>query len=67
MKSVGSHESRSQWTLMKNSEFNNKHKNKDWKLSTIFSVWYFKHNIFPDIILKKHKSRLFAHGGMKQW
>ena len=28
-KAVEAHESRSHWTLTKNSEFNNKHKNKD--------------------------------------
>ena len=33
---------------MKNSEFNNKHKNKEDKLKNIISNWYFKHKRFLD-------------------
>ena len=54
------------WTLMKNSEVNNKHKNEDGKLDDIISIWYFNRMIFPDGIFMKHKSRLCAHGGMQQ-
>ena len=52
--------------LMKNIEVNNKHKNKDGKLKTILSIWYFKRKRFPDGILMKHKSRLCAHGGIQK-
>ena len=36
IKEVGENESRSYWALMKNSEVNNKQKNKYWKLNTIY-------------------------------
>ena len=55
------------FTLIKYSEVNNKHKNKYGELKTILSIWSFKSNIFIDGRLMKHKSRLFAHGGMKKW
>ena len=42
IKEVEAHESRSHWTLMKEREVNNKYKNKDGKLKTILSIWYFK-------------------------
>ena len=51
IKEVVAHEARSNWTLMKNSEFNNKHKNKYRKLKTILSIWSLKRNRFPDLIL----------------
>ena len=51
---------------MKSSEVNNKHKNKDGNLKTIWSIWYFKRKIFPDGRLLNYKARLCAHGGMKQ-
>ena len=63
---VEAHESISHWTLMKNSEVNNKHKNRYGKLKTILSIWYFKRNIFPDKILMKHKYIIWEHGGMQQ-
>ena len=44
-----------------------KGKNKDVKIKNILSIWYFKSKTFPDVILMKHKSRLYAHGLMKQW
>ena len=61
------HESRNHWTLMKKSEVKNKHKNKDGKLKTILSIWYFKRNRFPNGRLMKHKARICAHGGIQQW
>ena len=64
IKRVESHESRNHWTLIKNIEVNNKQRNKDGKLNTILSIWYFKPRIFPDGILMKHKAILYAHGGM---
>ena len=64
---VEAHESRSRLTLMKNSEVNNKHKNKDGKLKTILSIFSFKSKRFPDRILMKHKSRRCAHGGIQKW
>ena len=67
IKEAEAQESRSHWTLMKKSEVNNKHKNKDGNLKTILSIWYFKRKRFPDVILMKHKARICAHGGMKQW
>ena len=67
IKEVEAHEDRSNWTLTKNSEVNNKNKNKYGKLKTNLSVWYFRRKIFPDGRLIKHKSKLFAHGGMQKW
>ena len=61
IKEVKAHETRSHWTLMKNSEVNNNHKNKDEKLKTILPNWSFKLKILSDIILMKHKSRIYAH------
>ena len=52
---------------MNNSEVNNKHINKDGKLKTILSIWYFQRKIFPYVRLVKHNSILCAHGGMQQW
>ena len=46
------HEARSCWTLMKNSEVNNKHKNKDGKLKTILFIWHFNRNRFSYGILR---------------
>ena len=39
IKEVEAHESRNHWTLMKKSEVNNNHINKDGNLKTIFSIW----------------------------
>ena len=66
IKEVESHEYRSRWTLMIKGEFNNKHKNKDGKLKTTLSIWYFKHKIFPNGKLVKHKARLCPQGEMQQ-
>ena len=52
---------------MNNSEVNNKHKNKYGKLKTILSLWYFKCKILPDVILMKHKSRIYSHVVMQKW
>ena len=51
---------------MKNSELNNKHKNKYGKLKTILLIWYFKRKRFPYGGLTKHKDRLCAHGGIQK-
>ena len=67
IKEVEANESRSHWTLMKNSEVNNKQENKFGKLKTILSIWSLKRMIFPYGKLMKHKARLCAHGGMQQW
>ena len=42
IKEVETHESINHRKLMKKSEVKNKHKNKDNKLKTILSFWYFK-------------------------
>ena len=52
---------------MKKSEANNKHKNKDGKIKTILSIWYFKCKRFPDGRLMKHKYRLCSRGGIQEW
>ena len=67
IKEVEAHEAINHWTIMNNIEVNNKHKNKDGKLKTILSIWYFKPKIFSYGRLLKHKSRLCAHGVMQQW
>ena len=67
VKEVESHEARNNWKLMKNSEINNIHKNKDGKLKTIWSILSFNIKRFPDGILMKYKPRTFTHGGMQQW
>ena len=67
IKEFEAHESRSHWTLIKNIEVKNKHKNIDGKLNTILSIWYFKRKIFPGGSLMRHKSRLCAYGGMEKW
>ena len=66
IKEVESNEARSHWKLMKNSEFKNKYKNKDGKLKTILSIWYFKLNKFTYERLLKYKDILCAHGGIKK-
>ncbi len=33
----------------------------------IQAIWSFKQKQYPDRSLNKHKARLCAHGGMKQW
>ena len=67
IKEVEAHEARGHWILMKNSDVNNKHKNKYEKLKTILSICYFKGKSFPDRRLFKHKARLCANVGMQQW
>ena len=67
IKEIESHESRSHWTLMKNIEVKNKHRNKDGKLKAILSIWYFKRKRFPYGRFMKQKSRLCAHGVMQTW
>ena len=47
IKDVESHESRSHWTLMKNSKVKNNHKNKYGEIKTILSIWYFKRKRLP--------------------
>ena len=66
IKLVETHEARNYLTLIKKSEVNNKHKNKDGKLKNILSIWYFKKKIFPDGILMKHEAIFGAHGSMQQ-
>ena len=63
---VKSHEDRSHWTLMKNIEVKNNHKNIYGDLNTILSIWSFKRKILPDRRLMKHKARLCANGGIQQ-
>ena len=64
IKQVEAYEARRHWTLMKNSEVNNKHKNKYRKLKTISYIWSFKKNIFLYVILMKHKYILCVHEGI---
>ena len=52
---------------MKNSEVNNKHRNKDSELKTILYIWHFKRKILPDGILLTHKSSLCAYAWIQQW
>ena len=67
IKEVEANESKNHWTLMKNIEVNNKHKNKYGNIKTILSIWYLKRKRFPDGILMKHKSRLCENGGIQKW
>ena len=67
IKKFESHEEIIHLKIIKKSEVNNKHKNKDGKLKTILSVWSFKRKRFPYGILIKHTSRLCLHGLMQQW
>ena len=60
IKYVEAHESRSHWTLMKDREFKNTHKNKYGKLKTILSIWYFKCKILLDGRLMK-KNTDYVH------
>ena len=66
IKKFESHEEIIHLKIIKKSEVNNKHKNKDGKLKTILSIWSLKRKRFPYGIWMKQKSRLCAHGGMKQ-
>ena len=66
IKEVEAHEYRSYWTLLKNSEVNNKYKNKYGKLKTILSSWYITRKRSPDGKLNKHKNRLCEHIGIQQ-
>ena len=36
-------------------------------MKTIQAIWSFKHKLFPDGTLNKHKACLCAHGSMQQW
>ena len=47
IKEVELNKDRRYWTLIKNSEVNNKHKNNDGNLKTIRPVWSFKLKILP--------------------
>ena len=67
IKEVEAHEARSHWTFMKNSEFNNKHKNKYGKLKTFLFICSFKCKRFRDGKLMELKFRLCVHGVMQQW
>ena len=67
IKEVEAHEDRSYWTLVKNSEVNNKHKNKYRKLKNISYIWYFKRKRFSEGRLMKHKARLCSRERMHQW
>ena len=67
IKEAEAHKTRSHFTPMKNSEVNNKHKNKYGKLKTILSICYFNSKRFPYGRLMKHKPRLFSYGGIQQW
>ena len=60
------HKLRSHWTLTKNSEVDNNHKNKDGKLKTILYIWSFKRMKFSDRGLMKRNARLFTHGVIQQ-
>ena len=53
--------------LLKNSEVNNKHKNKDGNINIIVSIWSFKHKRFPYGILLKHKSIICVKELIQQW
>ena len=66
IKEVEVHEAGSHWKIMKWFEVNNKHKNKDGKLTTTLSIRSFKSKSFPDGILTKEESRLCSHGGMQK-
>ena len=37
------------------------------KARPIKVIWFFKRKRKPDGVLLKHKARLCAHGGMKEW
>ena len=47
IKDVEAHEPRSHWTLMKNCEVNNKHRNKNGKMKTIFIHLIFQAQYIP--------------------
>ena len=66
IKEVKAHKDRSHWKFMKNSEVNNKHKNKYGKPKTILSIWSFKRKIPQDGRLMKDEYILYSHGGMQQ-
>ena len=66
IKQVESREDRSHWALIKNSEVNNKHKNKDGKLKTILPICSFERKRLSYGILMKHKARIFDDGIMQQ-
>ncbi len=54
------HKDHGHWTLMLSKDL-------PVNLKTIMAVWSFKHKIFPDGMLNKHKAQLFAHGGHQTW
>ena len=66
IKWVEANGARNYWTLIKNSEVNNKYKNKYWKINHILPTLSFKVKIFPDRRLRKHKFRLWIHEGIQQ-
>ena len=65
IKEVEAHKSRSHWTLMKNSEVKNHHKNKYGNLKSILSIWYFNRKRFLDGVVMKQKSRICVHVGIQ--
>ena len=67
IKCFEAHEAIINWTLIKNIEVKNRHKNIDENLKTILSIWSFKCKRFLYGILMKHKDRICTHGAMQQW
>ena len=51
---------------MKNSEVNNNNKNTDGKIKNILYIWYLKRIKLPYGRIMKHRSIIYAHGGMKK-
>ena len=62
LNNVVAHEMRNNRALMKNSEVDNKYRNKYKKIKTILSNFYFKHKRFPGLQIIKHKVLLCAQG-----
>ena len=60
VKESNDHSSRGHWEIVKRFKIPPEVKN-------IQAIWSFKRKRFPDGTLNKHKTRLFAHGGMRKW
>ena len=65
IKYVETHETKFHLILTKNSEVNNRLKNKDEKPKTILSILSFKRKSLSDGILMKHKARICANVGIQ--
>ena len=58
LKETNDHKTKEHWEVVPRSE-------KPANVKTILAIWAFKRKRYPDGRIRKHKTRLCAHGGMQ--